>query len=245
MLTLRRLSATAVLILVFSSAAQAAAIFDASAIATLSITSIENLTNPGNLVALSVFGDSEVLAEETLLGGGGLAGTSSGAAVIGALPLLGLDHLAAADGTADALGSAEAFVLTDGSLSFENTSSSDTFLVMLLLDFQLIAAAAVDDATTEDAFSSALLTLLSESPAIHFNSVVLADALLGPPSHADGGRLAFQLLVGPGASDSVFLSTSAIGFAGAREVPEPSTLSSMALLVALLALERRRWGRRL
>jgi hypothetical protein len=196
-------------------------------------------------VALSVFGDSEVLAEETLVGGSGLANTSSRAAVTGAPPLLGLDHLAAADGTADVLGSAEAFVLTDGSLSFENASPSDTFLVMLLLDFQLIAAAAVDDAATEDAFSSALVTLLSESPAIDFNSVVLADALLGPPSHADGGQRVFQLFVGPGASDTVFLSTSAIGFGGAREVPEPSTLSSMALLVALLALERHRRGRRL
>jgi hypothetical protein len=240
MLNLRRLSATSALILGFSSAAHATAMFDASAIATLSVTSIENLTNSGSLLDLSVGGESQVLAEEALFVGNALASADSGAAVTGAPPLLGLDHLAAAEGTADASGTAEAFALTDGFLSFENISLTDTFLILLRLEYQLNAAAAVGDVTTEDAFSSAFVDVLSFSSTIDFSSQVLADGLLGPPLDVDGGQQMFQLLVGPGESDTLFLSAFASGFAEAvpAAVPEASTVS--LLLTGFLALGWRR-----
>jgi hypothetical protein len=240
MLNLRRLSAASALILCFSAAAHATATFDASAIATLTVTGIENQTSPGSLLALSVGGESQVLAEEALFDGNALASADSGAGVTGAPPLLRLDHLAAAAGTADAPGTAEAFALTDGFLSFENVSFTDTFLILLRLDYELNAAAAVGDVTTEDAFSSAFVDVLSESSTIDFSSQVLADALLGPPLDADGGQLEFQLLVGPGESDTVFLSTFASGFAEAvpAAVPEASTVS--LLFAAFLALGWRR-----
>ncbi len=240
---LRSLYAAAVLLLGFSAAARATAIFDASSSATLSITGIENLTSPGSFLGLGVSGQSEVIAEEALFHGNATASTDSGAEVIGATPFLGLDQLAAAEGTAEAVGTAEAFVLTDGFLAFENTSPTDSFLITLMLDYALSAAATVDDASSEDAFSSAFVDLISESPSIDFFSIVVADALLGPPSSDESGQLFFELLVGPGGSDTVFLSTFANGFADAFQVPEASTLSSTALLfAAFLALERRRRG---
>jgi hypothetical protein len=237
---LRSLYAAAVLLLGFSAAARATAILDASSSATLSIAGIVNLTSPGNLSGLSVSGDSEVLSDGVLFVGNAFASTGSGAEVTGAPPFLGLDHLAAAEGTADAVGTAEAFVLTDGFLGFEN-ASTDSFLITLLLDYALSAAAAVDDASREDAFSSAFVNLVSNSSTIDFFSMVTADAALGPPSDGDSGQLFFELLVGPGGFDTVFLSTFGDGFAGAVQVPEASMLSSTALLfAAFLAIERSR-----
>ncbi len=209
---LRSLYAAAVFLLGFSAAARATAIFDASSSATLSIAGIQNLTSPGSLLGLSVGGESEVIDEQALFVGNASASTGSGAVVTGALPFLGLDQLAAAGGTAGAVGTAEAFVLTDGFLRFEN-ASTDSFLITLLLNYALSAAAAVDDASSEDAFSSAFVDLVSDSSTIDFFSSVAADAVLGPPSDDDSGQLFFELLVGPGGIDTVFLSTFADGFA--------------------------------
>lgn len=234
---LRTLYAAAALLFGFSAAARATAIFDVSSSATLSIAGIENLTSPGSFLGLSVSGESEVIAEEALSGGNASASTGSGAEVTGAPPFLGLDQLAAAEGTAEAVGTTEAFVLTDGFLRFENTSATDSFLITLLLDYALSAAAAVDDASSEDAFSSAFVNLVSDSSTTDFFSVVAADAVLGPPSDDDNAQLFFELLVGPGGSQTVFLSTFADGFADAK-VPEASTLS--LLFAAFLALERHR-----
>ncbi len=235
---LRSLYAAAALLLGFSAAARATAIFDASSSATLSIAGIENLTSPGSFLGLSVSGESDVIAEEALSDGNASASTGSGAEVTGAPPFLGLGQLAAAGGTAEAVGTAEAFVLTDGFLRFENASSTDSFLITLLLDYALSAAAAVDDASSEDAFSGAFIDVVSDSSTIDFFSRVAADALLGPPSDGDGGLLFFTLLVGPGGSDTVFLSTFADGSADAFQVPEASTLS--LLFAAFLALGWRR-----
>ena len=135
----------------------------------MSIAGIVNLTSPGNLSGLSVSGNSEVLSDGALFVGNASASTGSGAVVTGALPFLGLDELAAAGGTAGAVGTAEAFVLTDGFLRFEN-ASTDSFLITLLLDYALSAAAAVDDASSEDAFSSAFVDVASDSSTIGFFS---------------------------------------------------------------------------
>jgi hypothetical protein len=241
MLNLRRLSAAAGLLFGFSAAAQATAIFESFSGATLSITSIENLTSPGSLASLTISGDSDVIAEEALFNGNALAGTGSRVSVTGASPFLELSHIAGAAGTADPVGTAEAFVLTDGFLSFANSSPTDTFLILLLLDYQLTAAASVNNAATEDAFSSAFVNLLSESSIIDFSSRVRADALLGPASDADDAQQLFQLFVGPAGADTVFLSAFADGFAEAvpDSVPEASTVS--LLFAAFLALG---WSRR-
>jgi hypothetical protein len=239
---LRSLYAAAAVLLAFSATARATAIFDASSSATLSITGIENVTDPGSFLGLNVSGQSEVLTDAALFIGNAFASTDSGADVTGTDPLLGLQHLAAVEGTASGIGNAEAAVFNEGSIGFENTSLTDSFLITLVLDYALIVSAAVDDTSNENAFSNAFVKLFSDSLTIDFFSLIRADALLEPPSDDDSAQLAFELLVGPGESDTVFLSASADGFADSLlQVPEPSTLSSTALLVAaFLVLELRR-----
>jgi hypothetical protein len=227
------------ILLGFSAMAGATAIFDASSSATLSITGIENLTNPGSLDDLGVTGDSQVMIDDALFVGNASSSTSSGAAVTGAPPLLGLDQLAAAQGTADPIGTAQAGVQADGFLQFDNSSLTDSFLITLLFDYSLSASAAVDNTSGENAFSNAYVNLFSNSLAIDFFSLIRADALVGPPSDDDSAQLVFELLVEPGGSDTVFLSTFAEGFADSLEsVPEPS--ATALLFAAFLALERRR-----
>jgi hypothetical protein len=209
----------------------------------LSITDIENLDNAGSLIGLSVTGGSNVLTDEALFIGNAFASTDSGADVTGTDPLLGLAHLAAVEGTASGIGTAQAGVLTDGSIGFENASLTDSFLITLVLDYALIVSAAVDDTSNEDAFSNAFVNLFSDSLLVDFFSLIRADALVGPPSDDDSAQLAFELLVGPGGSDTVFLSAFADGFADSLlQVPEPSGLS--LLLAAFLVLELRRRRRR-
>lgn len=234
-----------------SGPAQSTALYDAVASATLTVDSIINTTGSG-LGELLIQGQALVFDEDAVAVGDATAVANG--SVLPSLPLdLGIgddiDLLAAVSGDAGATagsGTSDAFFLTDGSVTLENQSATDTFEVAFTLAYAAAASALVDDLINEFALSLAALSLETTSGGTLLDEVIAADTVGGLPGDLVADSVSFTLMLTPGQTDAVFLLADAEGIAIAEAaVAEPATLGLMALGVALLgASSRKSTGRR-
>jgi hypothetical protein len=203
----------------------------------LSIVRIRNYdTGADARHLLEVIGESQVISGDHIFDGAAFSDHTGDAAVFGAPPFIGLAQHSETKGVAHAVGTAQAFLLTDGLLMFGNMSGTEGLRIDLEFVWSLRASASADDASSEDAFSSAFVQLATDFGGLF--PTVAADALLGPASDDDSGQFTSEMVLGPRDLETVYLSTFADGFASAFQVPEASTLS--LLFAAFLALENRR-----
>lgn len=153
----------------------------------------------------------------------------------------GLDQAAAVSGTvAPPPGSASALYFTDGLLSLENTSSTDTFTVDFTFDYGLSASASVDDPTLEDAFATSTV-LLSSALAIIVDETITADTVFGEPGGTLGDAITFSVTIAPAELEELFLTVDAEG-AAVSAVPVPAALPLLASafgILGVLGLRRR------
>ncbi|MCH8041203.1 MAG: hypothetical protein IH977_12815, partial [Nitrospinae bacterium] len=149
---------------------------------TITITSVENVTDPGELDDLEIFGGAAIFDDFSDSGGTGFASTTGSVVLPFDDPsfgtLLGVgDFIStisiAAGGASLPLGFAESDFLTDLVITFENTSSTDTFDIELLIDWEYsvstvpmapgeFAFAGIDMFTDIDVPTFSLFTLIDK-----------------------------------------------------------------------------------
>lgn len=246
---MRRLTVALLVVISYSSAAGAAAIFDASAIGTLTIVDIINETVPGDVSGLSIFGEAFVDLDETELTGLSSADATGDAGVLGNNPQSlgvgdGLVQSAMVTGEASPVGSASATFLTSGLLDFVNASTTDTYVALLGLDFEVEASASGDFPPADDAVALAAVTLTSASGLIDEFFFAEADALFGPPLDGSSGTgISLELRLGPGESETLTMFVDADGTAESiAAVPEPSTLFLIGLGIGMGGWRAKRAG---
>lgn len=221
--------------LALSVPAGATAIFQASAFATLTIQS--------GAPSYYAEGDAFVFDHgSATFGPGAFATDTPFATVVGSNPLSDGDGISQSGVVGGHAGPEEAyaFVETDGVLVLENLTAED-LLVELLLEYSLFASASVDNVIDEDAAAEASVVLYSDNLAIDYEASIFGDALFGPPSGSETQTLLFDLLLGPGQVQGVYMLVDTYGFAlSTQEAPEPSTLGIGMIGLGLLAAARPR-----
>jgi hypothetical protein len=226
----------ALLALAISVPVGATAIFDASAVATLTIQEI----GPD----VTAEGDAFVFDHGSFTFGPAASATDSpGAWVLGSNPFGTGDGISQSGMVSGQAGPEEAFAFaqTDGVIVFENLSA-DEIVVQLMLDYALSAMVSSEFAD-EDAAAEASVILYSGDFLIDFEAAVSADTLFGPSSDSASSTASFGLLLAPGQRQTIVMLVDAAGFAlSFHEAPEPSTLGLLALggIFAERARRRRR-----
>ncbi|MDJ0738629.1 MAG: hypothetical protein QNJ91_02870 [Gammaproteobacteria bacterium] len=228
--------------------ASATAIYDAIVSSRLSVASVTNLTSPGTTGDLLIEGEATVF-DSGILAIGDATADADGSATPAAATTLAVgddvDLLAVAfgdAGAAAAAGTADSFFFTDGAVTLDNTSATDTYEVAFVFDYAAAATALVDDAVSEFAFALAVLSLLSTTEIDPIVDLLLeADTDLGLPGGLVVDSINFTVTVAPGGGESLLLLADAEGFAvnvGAVALPMPTALLGAGLLA--LGMSRRR-----
>ncbi len=234
------------LLLAFSGApAQATAIYAATASAVLTIQSITG----GDLANLSIEGSAEIADEDSMMSGNATASTDGSASPSGST-VLGvndsIDLLAMANGSADPVGDAMSFFLTDSEVEIENLSLDETFQIDFLLEFTLSAQADVDNLASETANAFAIVAIETELLGILFEQALQANPDQGLPNDSVTDTFQFSITVAPEESEVVNLLADAEGQASAEEgpviidVPAPAALPLFLVALAGFAIARRR-----
>ena len=234
------------LMFIFAGApAQATAIYAATASAVLTIQSITG----GDLTDLSIEGSAEIVDEDSMFSGNGTAATDGSASPSGST-LLGIadsiDLLAMANGSADPVGDAMSFFLTDSEVEIQNLSVDETFQIDFLLEYTLSAQADVDNPASEDANALATVAVETELLGILFEQTLRANPDEGLPNDSVTDTFQFSIIVAPEGSEVVNLLADAEGLAAAVEgpvvidVPAPAALPLFLVALAGLAIARRR-----
>ena len=245
------LTLTFVCAVVTAEPVRAATIYAALASTTLTITSISNLTAPGTTGGMQIEGEASIFDSEMFALGDATALTN-GDVDPGTATTLGvgdsLDLLATATGdagTAGGTGVATSFFFTEGLVTLENTSDTDTYEVAFTYDYSAATGASVTDPLNEIASALAALSLSVESavdPLVE--ELIEADTDFGLPGDLVVDSLQFVLSFAPGDTDSLFMLADAEGFA-VSFAPEPISLpTGLSLLgLGLVALRLSKRGR--
>jgi hypothetical protein len=152
----------------------------------------------------------------------------------------GLDQVAGASGSVapPPPGSSAALASTDGLIFFDNRSRSETFRVAFELRWAWSLDVALDDPGVESVHADVALLLESLSGGTLF---ALLEEAAAPGSTSDSGTFLGELVLGPLDFDELGVVTDASGRASA--VPEPSTLTLIAVAVAWASALRGRRAR--
>lgn len=239
----------------FAGGAHATAMFSSSATVTLTITGIENVTDPGGILDVEILGGvAEALpfgppAPPVIFTEG--TGTASSTAVLSP-PLTppsfddptvlgigdGLSISLTSSGSADTTGYADLIAVATGLLTIDNFSLTDDVEVSFLLSISVAATASVDDAILEDAIGDATVfvdTFSGFDPLV--DEFIEADGLFGPPGDSFDLSLGFSLIVGADDSDGVLMVADVGGFAEA--LPSPGSVAFLVAGAVVIAVRRR------
>lgn len=187
----------------------------------------------GLLVIDDIATSGETLEDLDILGSAvNDSGALGGATADGSASFLGdgLDQEALVSGTATPSVIASAFYFTDGDLTLENNSVSETFTVSFTFDYALTASA--NAGNLEDAFAVAAVQLSTLTSLVVYE-VLVADTLFGEPGGFISDGLSFEVSVGPGETQDLFLLVDAEGTA-VSAVPAPAALPLAATALAVL-----------
>ena len=226
-----------------SSAANATAIFAGSAEATLTITSVTNLTTPGDLTGLVIKGTALVSSTNELPQGSAGTSVDGDAEVVGVTPSDlsvgdGLFQRSAVAGFADPVGLSIAEHLTDGIINLKSSSATDTFEVAFLLAYSLTTSASADNPVVEFALAEAFLEVFRDNGPDVASLMLFAnsDTDSSPDSIVD--EIAFAITLGPEDSDVITVHVDADGAAEGETIPEPHTSILLLLGLVLIAAAR-------
>lgn len=199
----------------------------ADAMATAKAESFLTIVSKPDDVTIEGFAD--IFLEDTLETGTGVATADAVAEIVGADPDdLGVDDGTHQDADASAMvtspgfGVATALALTDGFLTLENTSTTETLTTELMLTFEVSADAVADPG--ELALALAEVTVFDfDTLDVFFSSFVLSfnEGLI-----SDSGDFAFDITLDPGDSLVLWVLNDAQAVA---IVPEPGTMALTVL----------------
>lgn len=228
--------------------ANAEATAEASALATLRITDISNLTNPGDLTDLSITGTSaditdifEDLLEEEGFGNNG--GETSSITLSGNSINMEVDsllfQLASAESNTSLGSDTSALVLTEGFIDLINDSLTDTFEIAFSFDYSISVLATVTDLFLEDALALAEVILFDDVFDVDINEFLTADSLSGSESDFISESLSFILTLAPESSNELFLQVDVATVTITNDVPEPSVFILLTLGLCLLSWQQK------
>jgi hypothetical protein len=224
--------------------APAASLFTAETSAYAIITGIYNLSNPGVTTGLSITGSANNDLQITDSTGLGVFVNSTVFPFVLGDPLAlglndGLQLYTRAEAVMPSLGTAESYALASAMFTLFNSSSTDLYYITFDLNYSLFSHTAVDVPLTENASAHSRVDFFSNT--IDFYDELFSDTISGGGTYSRADTPFFDLYLGPGASDTVYLFADSTGLGAAVELetntPEPSTaLASAAGLLALLAV---------
>ena len=223
------------LFIMFPTGSRADAIYDAVSLVELNLVGVTNGSgSPGSIPnELLITGNAFVVDEDSIIDKNASADRFAGATVLGnpiGLSLTdGLSQQAVATGEAK-LGTAASFALTQGILSINNLSLTETYTI----DFQTVFSYLVDTSVGNSNFKFATavseIFLGSDLNGSLLDHTVTSDSDLGGGLFTDNAVLPFSISLGPGDSDNLSLTVNAAGIAtAATPVPEPSTFGLFAI----------------
>ena len=245
------LTLTSVCAVVTAEPVRAAAIYSALASTTLTITSISNLTAPGTTGGMQIEGEASIFDSELFALGDATAVANGDvdpvpATTLGVGDSLDLLAIPSGDaGTAAGTGIASSFFFTEGLVTLENTSDTDTYEVAFTYDYAAAVGASVTDPVNEIASALSELSLSVESAVDPLVEELLeVDTDFGLPGGVVVDSLQFVLSFAPGDADSLSMLADAEGLAFSF-APEPMSLpTGLSLLgLGLVALRASKRGR--
>lgn len=237
----------------FAGFAHALAYYDAHADALLSIDMITNLTNPGEVSAVSI--DGNVYTEN-------VGKTEYGKVESSYYGITDLQSSTASDPgllnqvsdihgnaypTLTSRSLADTVYSSLGEFNLRNPSLTDTVRIDLSLVFNLEANAVITNILNENAYAEAFVRLIDTLQGVLLDQTVSADAkgVLAPTHDAWDNTLLFSITLLPDTLDNadkmfdrITLNVSARG--NGESIPEPSTI----ILFASGLLGMANWGRR-
>lgn len=237
-------------------AANATAVYDADASATLSIVDIANMTNAeAGTDDVVVFAQAQVFDEDVATTGDATAdamadlfpsGNGAVSELVGDTMVMNASF---ASGTA-VDGTATSFNFTQGEMQVENTSFTDSFMISFELTYELTMTAMTDTADeTAQAFAGLVSDYTGDDGLGEALSATLVDMVLDTTSTlTQSDTLMFDLLLNPGGFVNIFMTADAEGNAvgvamdtmDPDVIPLPGALGFMAFGLAGAAAARRR-----
>lgn len=238
--------------------AQAQSIFDASAAASLSISSITNSVGGDATASFDISFDpytSQNYGNPSSVSGVNDFGTS-GSSYSGDplyLSANSLDQSSEAHGTITPVGAGTSTHTTSGTLGLSlngNASSTDTYTVNFVLSYNLLANATVNNTSLESSYASSSITLanslgftyydngtgtnvtVTALPSLYPYSLDAdASGILAPHNISSGDTLLFSVIfnTASASTDSILLTTFAQGNAQAVPIPAAVWLFGSAL----------------
>lgn len=228
--------------------AYADAIAEASVLATLKVTDINNLTNPGDLTDLSITGTSdditaEIEEEGEGLGFGNNGGDTSSITLSGKTINMGVDslllQLASAESNTLLDSETSALIATEGVIDLVNDSLTDTFEIAFSFDYSISVLATITDLFLEDALSIAQVSLFDDVFDIDISELLIAGSFIDLESDFISESHSFILTLAPDSSNELFLGVAAATLTITNDVPEPSVFILLTLGLFLLSWQQK------
>ncbi len=242
------------LVVGFPTISHAIATYDAITLVDLTITGAANssgtLTSKPNDLLIS--GDTRVIDADAIVSGNALADQFADAMVIGNNPNNldlndSLSQQTIATGEA-AMGTATSFAFTQGLLSINNLSFTNSYTVNFVADWSYFVETSITNPISEFAFAISEIHLESLVLGSLLDITVSSDSDFGGGLFSDMRAFPYSVLLAPGESDVLTLTVDAFGTGDASNatpntpVPEPSTFALM--LIGLIGMALRLGGKR-
>lgn len=212
---------------------------DASALAVLKVTGINNVTNPGDISNLQILAIAGILTDD----GEGDFDTSEvtfPSSLTNVNIGSGLFQLTSVEADATGISSSAAFLESLGLISLQNNSLTDTFEIDFILDYTLSAlASTVTDLVLEDAFGIAEIVLFNDFFDIDFTETAEADGLFGPTEDFLSDSFDFTLTLAPDTSDVLTLDVTSGAFTQSNQIPEPAVIMLFSLGLCALGWQKK------